>query len=144
MLFGLLALAVAAIFSGAAVYVNVAEQPARLGLDDKAMLAEWKPAYQRGAAMQASLAIAGFILGLIAWWQAGGVAFLLGALLIVANWPWTLLVIMPVNNALKATVPANAGPHTRALMVKWGSLHAVRSVLGLLATLAFVVACLPG
>ena len=120
MLFGLLALATAAFFSGAAVYVNVAEQPARLTLDDKPLLAEWKPAYKHGAVMQASLAIASFILGLIAWWQTGEAAFAIGAVLIIANWPWTLTVIMPVNKALKATAPADAGPQTRAMIVKWG------------------------
>jgi Domain of unknown function (DUF1772) len=135
MLFGLLALTVAAVFTGAAVYINVAEQPARLTLDDDALLAEWKPAYRRGFAMQAPLAVIGFLLGLIAWWQTGLSGFLAGAVLMIANWPWTLLGIMPTNKALEAA--ERGTPGTRALIVKWGGLHAVRSGLGALATLAF-------
>ncbi|HAH65598.1 MAG TPA: hypothetical protein DCL72_09025 [Rhizobiales bacterium] len=49
-----------------------------------------------------------------------------GALLMLANWPWTLLAIMPTNNALMATDLAAAGAETRALIVKWNRLHAPR------------------
>ena len=142
MAFGLLALIASAIFAGAAFYVNFAEQPARLLLDDRALLTEWKPAYQRGAIMQAPLAVIGFILGMLAWRQIGHVGFLIGALLIIAPWPWTLIVIKPVNDALLATELDRAGPPSRALIVKWGGIHAVRTLLGGLATAAFFWACL--
>jgi anthrone oxygenase-like protein len=141
MLFGHLALISASAFAGAALYVNVAEQPARLMLDDRGLLLEWKPSYKHGFAMQAPLAVVGCILGLIAWWQARELGFLVGAVLMIANWPWTLLGIMPTNNALIAINPAETTPQTRALIVKWGSLHAVRSVLGSLATIAFLLGC---
>lgn len=143
MMSGILALTVAAIFSGAAVYVNVAEQPARLLLDDRALLTEWKPSYRRGAMMQASIALIGCVLGLIAWWQTSQAGFLVGAIAMVAPWPWTLLAIKPTNDALLATEPDKAGPQTRALVVKWGALHGVRTALGALATIAFLWACMP-
>jgi hypothetical protein len=138
MLFASLALIAAAGFTGAALYINLAEQPARLGLDDPALLAEWQPAYRRGFAMQAPLAVIGCLFGLIAWWQSRELGFLAGAVLMIANWPWTLLGLMPTNNILMAIDPAEATAQTRALIVKWGRLHAVRSALGLLATLAFL------
>src|ERR1700680_5232152 len=87
MTFGLLALIASAIFCGAALYVNVAEQPARLALDDRALLLEWKPSYQRGQAMQAPLAIAGFLLRLLSWWQTGNWRWAIGAAALIANWP---------------------------------------------------------
>lgn len=140
MIFGQLALIIAAIFTGAAFYINFAEQPARLTLDDRALLAEWKPAYTRGFIMQASLALIGAVLGAIAFWQLGGYAWLAGAILLFANWPYTMIAIMPTNKILMATAPEKAGPESRALIERWARLHAVRTLLGLGATIAFLVA----
>src|ERR671916_1139734 len=133
MITGQLALTTAALFAGAALYINVAEQPARLGLNDAALLQEWKPAYKRGTAMQAPLAVLGFVLGLIAWWQTGHLGWVLGAVLMVANWPFTFFAIMPTNNRLMALEPNSAGSDSRAMIERWGSLHAVRTALGLAA-----------
>jgi uncharacterized membrane protein len=142
MLAGLLALIAGAVFFGAAFYVNVAEQPARLHLDDRSLLAEWKPSYKRGFAMQAPLAIFGFVLGVIAWWQTRDWLWLAGAVVLVMNWPYTLLGIVPTNNALMALDPANAGPQSRKLIEKWATLHAVRTALGAAATALFAAALL--
>src|SRR6266511_88178 len=65
-----LALATAAAFTGAAIYINVAEQPARLGLVDKALLAQWKPIYALGLPMQSGLALASALFGLFPFWLA--------------------------------------------------------------------------
>jgi hypothetical protein len=138
MLVGPLALALAAVFTGAAIYINFAEQPARLQLDDRALLAEWKLAYRRGYLMQASLVVVGGVLGLAAGISAFEWRWLLGALLLLANWPYTIFVIKPTNQRLMDTSSEAASPETRRLIRRWGTLHGGRSVLGLAATLVFL------
>jgi hypothetical protein len=138
MLLGQSALVAAALFTGAAFYINVAEQPGRLGLDDEALLAEWKTAYKRGFAMQASLAGVGFLLGIAAAFHHADWRWAIGAVLLVANWPFTLLAILPTNDLLMRTEPAAAGAASRASIENWGRLHAVRTALGAAATCAFL------
>jgi len=142
MLAGQLALISAAVFAGAALYISMVEHPARLGLDHRSLLMEWKPAYKRGTAMQAPLAIGGFVLGLAAWWQSGHLAWAVGALLMIANWPVTFFAIMPTNNKLMGIEPAMAGPESRAMIETWGSLHRVRTALGIAASIVFLGASL--
>ena len=92
--------------------------------------------------MQASLAIIGFVLGAVAALFQSDWRWLAGALVLLANWPFTLMAIMPSNNRLMALEPQNAGPGSRKLIEKWGRLHAVRSMLGATATVLFLWASL--
>jgi hypothetical protein len=133
-----LALLLAGIFTGAAFYINFAEQPARLALDDRALLVEWKLAYRRGFAMQSSLALVGFLVGVLAWYMRQKGIFLAGAILLFANWPWTVFVMMRINKQLMSSLPESAGPETRGLLMKWNNLHAVRTLLGVLSALVFL------
>ncbi|MFG1327610.1 DUF1772 domain-containing protein [Xanthobacter autotrophicus] len=135
-MYGHLALVVAALFTGAAFYINAVEQPARLALDDGAALRQWKPSYKRGFAMQATLALIGAVLGAVAFSRDGDWHWLAGGVLMLANWPYTLIGIMPTNRRLLATDEADA--ETRRLITNWGQLHMVRTGLGALATFVFL------
>lgn len=140
MIVGQLALVVAAAFTGAAIYVSACEHPARLSLDDRAMLAQWKPSYNHGKVMQGALALVGTILGLIAWWQSERWLWFIGSVFLIAPWPFTLIGIKHTNDALLATDLQQAGIGSRALIDKWGRLHAVRTALGVAATIFFFAA----
>jgi hypothetical protein len=135
---GQLALTIAAVFSGAAIYINMAEQPARLQLDNRSLLAEWKPAYKCGYVMQASLAIVGGLSGLVAFLSTPDWRWLLGVVVLLANWPYTIIMIMPINRRIMDTPLEAATAETRLMIERWGALRAVRGALGLSATLIFL------
>ncbi len=130
MTFGLLALMIAAAFASAAFYINFAEHPARMGLPVAYAMRQWEPAYKQGFILQASLAVIGGVCGLAQYFREGGPLWLIGALLLLANWPFTLLVIMPTNRKLLAMVDVPA-PDASDLLARWNRLHAVRTLLGL-------------
>jgi hypothetical protein len=66
------------VFFGAAVYINLVEQPARISCGTPLALTQWRPSYKRGTLMQAPLALIGSISALIAWRFEGTTAWLVG------------------------------------------------------------------
>lgn len=131
------AVALAGIFFGIALYISLAEQPARLALPAAAMLAQWKISFATGIAIQGTLAIVTGLLGLLAWWLSRDPRWLVGGFSSLANWPWTLVMIAPLNAALSATAPQAAGAGSAVLVERWGQMHNVRTVLGLCALAMF-------
>jgi hypothetical protein len=94
--------------------------------------------------MQATLALVSGLSGLAAWYFESRPAAAIGGALMLANWPYTLIAIAPTNRALGATADGDAGPDSRALILRWGRLHAVRSLLGVAGASAFFIASVTG
>ncbi len=139
MVFAVLAVLCAGLFAGAAVYVTFVEHPARLACGTAAAVAEFRPSYRRGAVMQAGLAAIGTLAGLGAWLQGQGVPMLVGAILLGSMIPFTLTAILPTNKRLLDPALDAAGAEARALLARWGALHAVRSAAGAAAFAVLVV-----
>jgi hypothetical protein len=133
----ILALVFAALFTGAALYISLVEHPARLGLADGPLLAQWQPSYKRALPIQSGLAVAGALAGFIVAYLSSEWRWFAASILLLANWPFTLMVIRPVNKRLMAMQIGDAGVESRALLVRWGKLHNFRSALGAVATIFF-------
>lgn len=138
MLTGLIALTLAAAFFGAALYINVAEHPARMVLDDKNALEQWSPSYARAFNLQGGLAVLSGIAGFASAWLTGNWCWAIGAVLMIANWPYTIFGILPLNNQLNAIDPRDARPASRAMLERWNKLHAFRTILSGLAVLVYL------
>jgi hypothetical protein len=137
MLSGLLALIFASAFAGAALYLVLVEQPARLALDDAAMMREWAPSDRRGFALLGGLAVVTALAGLAAFSHGADVRFLIGSLLALASWPYTYFVIVPLNNRLLAASGARPDADAREIVTFWGQLEWGLFALGAAATAVF-------
>ncbi len=138
MFVGLLALTLAAVYAGAALYNNLVEQPARLSLDDDAMMAEWKPSDRRGFAFMGAVALLSAICGVAAFHDTLDVRWLAGAIVAIASWPYAFFVIVPFNNRLLAAGAAKGSPDARLLIRDWGVLAWGLSAIGVVATGTFL------
>ena len=129
----------AGLFAGAAIYITAVEHPARLSCGTELALREFAPSYHRATFMQASLAIAGCVTGLWSAWVRDDAWLVLAALLLGVVVPYTLLVILPTNKQLLDPALDPASPKATALLVRWGRLHAARSVLSSIAFVVFLL-----
>ena len=120
-------------FAGAALYVSVVEHPARMANTLAVALAEFRPSYRRAAVMQVILAIGGVAGAIGAYFLGRGVSTLVAGIVLATVVPFTLIVIMPVSRQLLDETRKAQTEDTQVLLEKWGRLHNIRTVAGLLA-----------
>jgi uncharacterized membrane protein len=133
-----LATVASGLFTGAAIYINLVEHPARMQAGTQLALTEFAPSYHRATRMQVSLAALGFVSALRAWRSSGDARWLVGGGVLVAVIPFTVLAILPTNKQLLDPATARDLEHAKQLLTRWGRLHAVRSIASLASLLLFV------
>lgn len=140
----LIAMTCTALFAGAALYISVVEQPARLLASMEVALGEFRPGFPRARALQAGFAVVGAITAALAWWYGAGPAWLVASLCLFSIVVFTLVIITPVYTALLDSSLSASAPEARVLLERWGQLHAVRTVLGLVALISVVLSSARG
>jgi hypothetical protein len=138
MMLELLATLAAGLFSGASIYINLVEHPARMQCGTALAIAQWGPSYKRATVMQAGLAAIGFLSATGAWILGGQGSWLIGGILLGFVIPFTLIVILPTNRKLGTQDLARESLDARRLLDRWARLHAVRSVLSFSSFLVFL------
>ena len=130
----------ASLFTGASIYINLVEHPARMSCGTPLAVTEFAPSYKRATIMQVALAVISFLSSLIAWLTHSSVHWLVGGILMVIVIPFTAIVILPTNKKLLDTSLDKNSEYARQLLNHRGRLHAVRSVLSFISLLIFLYA----
>ena len=127
-----------ALFTGAAVYINLVEHPARMQCGMEIAATEFAPSYRRATVMQATCAAVGLVASIAAWLDGATFWWLVAGALLGSVIPFTLFVILPTNKVLLSPTLDKRSVEAERLLARWGALHAVRSVLSGLALLLFL------
>jgi uncharacterized membrane protein len=128
------------LFAGAALYVSLVEHPARLSCGTELAVVEFGPSYKRATVMQVALALVAAVAGVVWGLLSGGAICFVGAAAIFASIPFTLVFMLPVNNRILDPARDRTSPETRALLERWGRMHAVRTIVSFAASLLFIAA----
>jgi uncharacterized membrane protein len=135
---GAVAILATALFTGAAIYISLVEHSVRFSVDPIDALRQWRLSYQAAAPIQASLATIGCLAAILTALINRQFVWALAGVLIGSVIPLTLLIIMPVNQALFA-FPLNAQSNEiQNMLLAWGQWHAVRSLLSLAALVLLI------
>ena len=130
----------ASLFTGASIYINLVEHPARMSCGTALAVAEFAPSYKRATVMQVLLALISFLSSLTAWLMDPSIYWLIGGILIVTVIPFTVIAILPTNKQLLSSSLDKNSEYAQQLLNHWGKLHSIRSLLSLLSLLIFLYA----
>jgi hypothetical protein len=127
------------LFAGAALYVSLVQHPGWMECGTELAVKEFNASYRRAAAMQASLAFLSFLFSGWAWYLSRDATILLAGVIVFLAIPYTLLVILPTNKRLADPTLDKSSNEAQALLVKWGHLHQVRMLMGLVGFVLMVM-----
>jgi hypothetical protein len=126
------------LFTGASVYISLVEHPARMQCGVEIAATQFAPSYRRATIMQATLAAVGLVSSIAAWLAGATFWWLVGGIVLGSVIPFTLFVILPTNKQLLRPTLERRSVEAERLLARWGTLHAVRSVLSGVALLLYL------
>jgi Anthrone oxygenase len=129
-----IAAAASLLFTGGALYVSFVEHPARLACGPPMALAQFRTSYPRGTRLQAPLAALACLGGIGAWLGGAPAGWLAAGVTVGLVIPYTLAGILPTNRRLLDPGLEPDSPEAHRLLRRWGYLHLLRTVLGVVGS----------
>ena len=134
MIFDYLILLNISLFAGAALHVNLVEQPSRNDLPINMAVHQFQTSFYRVAKYQTIYVLISSFLIIYKWFHDSNVWWLFCAGLLLSIVPFTLFCLMPINRQLlepsavnKSIESLNLEKYYRKLMREWNILHFVRT-----------------
>jgi hypothetical protein len=121
----------AELFTGAALYIVLVEQPARVGSRSSLAVAQFRASLPRAERMQPALLISALLAASYAYWQQPSALRLTAILLLSSIVPLTFVFVLPINRRLLSGQEEDHVAHGMQLVQRWGRLHTLRTVLAL-------------
>ena len=134
----LIAIIATGLWSGALAYVSVVEHPATLEVGAQFAIAYFRSMAKRGRPILIALAVIGAAAGIVAWVTQGNILWLIGGVVLIGMLPLTAIFIVPTNRRLLRVNAVQSPDEANDLLKRWGRLHAMRTILGLIPFLLFV------
>lgn len=128
-----------AIFAGSAIYINLAEHPARMECGTRAATTQFINCYRKSALVQSALVFLCPMFSFMAWLGGASRWWLFAGLMIGAIVPFTFIFISPINRQLLNPELDKDSAQAKSLLIQWGKLHSVRSALSLVAFIIFLL-----
>jgi anthrone oxygenase-like protein len=126
-------------FAGACLYILLVQHPVRTALGGAQALADFRAAIPRAEKVQAPLlvgclAAVGLHLAVASSWPVA-----VGGLLMLVVLLQTLATVLPINRRLLSGTAADRLAEAPAALARWGTLHALRTVLAVLGAVALLL-----
>jgi hypothetical protein len=137
MIFQVIALFCCGTCFGAAFYISIVQHPASLEAGAPVSARFFPPMYKRAAPLQISLALVGFISGVVVWFNGWGILWLVGAFFLISVIPITLIIIKPINDVLLHSDNNPESQDTQNLLARWGQKHWLRTLVSGVAFLLY-------
>lgn len=120
------------IFFGDCFYISIVEHPARMVCPIPAALKQWRNSYPIAAKLQVFLLLVGSILATISYFSNGQTMWLMAALFLFINLPYTVIFLLPTNEMLYKTDEEKT---VKQLLERWGQRHFLRTCLSFVSTI---------